>query len=468
MKIDDTRDLPVLAEVDVLVAGGGLGGIAAATASARAGAKTMLIERNSYAGGVATAGLCCSIFNCYYTADHRLAVTGIPVEIADTLAAAEGYGKKWHDHKGHIIYDVESAKRIFDRMLTDAGVAVQFGTMISGVVKRGDTLAGLIVESASGREVILAKTVIDATGETEVAHRAGAPLKTKPPWARHSLCFRFGNADIDAFVTYLEKHPGEYPEYMDVDWTFAEALAHYRDTRTFLFPHGGFMQLSVVQKAVAAGTFTRTAGVHDTLDACQMHGIAERSTMHVVTGLTDLPRGVNAHDISHAIMDGRTMAAIVADFFNKNIPGFERAFISQTADNLGIRATRWLDGDFVFTKAMRTQRTACDDRIARGAVQLDVKKHAGKDAWGVQTFTNDMFDIPYRALIPRTVDGLIIGAGRSISAEDPFLLRVMAHTMAIGQAAGTAGAVAAKSGRSVRTVDVAVVQSELVRQGVSL
>ena len=109
---EEEREVPVKKEYDVIVAGGGLGGIAAAIASSRAGAKTLLIERNSFVGGVATAGMCCSIFNCYYTSEHKLGVHGIPVEIADNLADAMGFGKKWHKHKGHVIYDVELGKLV--------------------------------------------------------------------------------------------------------------------------------------------------------------------------------------------------------------------------------------------------------------------------------------------------------------------------------------------------------------------
>ncbi len=128
---EPARQIPVRGQYDVIVAGGGLGGIAAGVASARSGARTLLVERNSFVGGVATAGMCCSIFNCFYTHDHELGSTGIAVEIADTLAEAEGYGKKWHDHKGHIIYDVESAKFHLSRMVTEASADMLFDCVIA-------------------------------------------------------------------------------------------------------------------------------------------------------------------------------------------------------------------------------------------------------------------------------------------------------------------------------------------------
>ena len=156
--IETERATPVREEVDVLVVGGGLGGVAAATAAARAGATVLLVERNTFLGGVATAGMCCSIFNCYYTGGslRRLGTSGIAVEVADALAEAEGYGRSWHDHKGHIIYDIESAKLVLQDLVAASGARMLLGALVSDVVMDGCRLQGLVVESKSGREAILA------------------------------------------------------------------------------------------------------------------------------------------------------------------------------------------------------------------------------------------------------------------------------------------------------------------------
>lgn len=104
------RSIPIRKDVDVLVVGGGLAGVSAAVAAARTGAKTLLIERNGFPGGVATAGMCCSVFNCFYTPSHELIVKGNALEFVDELARAEGPGSGWHNHKGHIIFDIERGK----------------------------------------------------------------------------------------------------------------------------------------------------------------------------------------------------------------------------------------------------------------------------------------------------------------------------------------------------------------------
>ena len=114
--------------------GGGLGGTAAAIAAARAGARTLLVERNACLGGVATAGMVCSIFNCFFTGgqERRLATHGIALEIADAFAETTGYGQKWRQHKGHIIYDLEKAKLILQEMVEKEGVKILLGTWNAG------------------------------------------------------------------------------------------------------------------------------------------------------------------------------------------------------------------------------------------------------------------------------------------------------------------------------------------------
>ena len=161
--IEPPRQIRVGDEVDVLVAGGGLGGVSAAVAAGRAGARTLLVERNGYPGGVATAGMCCSVFNCFYTPSHELVVRGNALEFVDELAKAEGPGSAWHDHKGHIIYDVERAKLALIELLEAAGVSCLFDTLIAGAIVDGNTLRGVTIESKSGREAVLAVALVVTT-----------------------------------------------------------------------------------------------------------------------------------------------------------------------------------------------------------------------------------------------------------------------------------------------------------------
>jgi hypothetical protein len=254
---------------------------------------------------------------------------------------------------------------------------------------------------------------------------------------------------------------------MDVDWTWAEALAQYRDTGTLLFPHGGGYQMDLFKQATASGALPEAVGMHDGLAACQMHAIRGLGVVHVITGFASLD-DLDIETISRAMADGKRMALTVTRFFRERVPGFQRACVIGLADDLGMRVTRWIDGDVQFTRQMKETPFRSPDAIGRGVVEKDYKKHPAENAWGCQTFTNETFDIPYGCLVPRRIEGLLMGAGRSVSSESPWLLRVMGLTMVVGQGAGAAAAVAAREGVPPRRVDVAAVQRELRQQGVEL
>ena len=445
-----------------------MGGLAAAVASSRAGAGTLLLERNTCLGGVATAGMCCSVFNCLFTRDRRLAVYGIPLEITDLLAEAGGPGQSWRRHKGHVIYDLELAKLCLDGLARRNGVQLLLETMVTHTLMENGRLAGVRFIGKGGPGTVLAKAVIDATGDSDVAYLANAPLNTVDHngFARSSYCFRMGNVDIDGFVNYFRNSPGQYPELMDIEWSLAEALSQYDDNGTFLFPHGGGMQMDILKQGIDSGELMPSIGVYDTMDATQMHGIRKTGIMHIVTGYTRID--LDTLKISQAITDGREMAHHAAGFLQKRMPGFGNAFICGFADNLGIRASRYIDGDFVFTTEMKSTPSRFPDAVGQGVVETHKKLHKAENAWSAQVFGNDVYQIPYRCMIPRNVDGLIMGSGRSVSAENPYLLRVMVTTMSVGQAAGIAAAVSAKDGAELRSLDVRKVQKELSAQGVEL
>ncbi|MGC9346774.1 MAG: FAD-dependent oxidoreductase, partial [Anaerolineae bacterium] len=328
------------------------------------------------------------------------------------------------------------------------------------------TLRGVIVETKRGREAIHAKVVVDATGDADIAARAGAPVHLREQ-GLHSLCFRLGNVDVDGFVDYFRRNPDQFPAYMDVDWSLSEALAQYDDCGTFLFPHGGGMQMKAFQRARAEGALPATIGIQDTTDACQMHALRQTGVVHVITGFTHFD-GLDPQKISRSVLDGRRMAFTLAEVYRDYIPGFAHAFVAGTAANLGVRTSRYLDGDFVFTAAMTQPGVRHPDGVGRFVGYDHVVKHPGPNAWGSQVCHTASSDLPYRCLLPKAVDGLIMGAGRSISTDNPSLLRAMAYTMVVGQAAGAAAAAAANTDTPPRCVDVALVQSALRRQGVTV
>jgi hypothetical protein len=459
------KNVPLLGEYDVIVAGGGLGGVSAAVAAAKAGAKTLLVERNGFPGGVATAGMCSSVYNPLYTPSHELVVRGNSAMFIDRLAEANGSGKNWHEHLGHIIFDTECGKVVLMQLLQEAGCDYLLDTLVTDVLMKNNRLAGIVIDSKSGKQAIKAKAVVDATGDADVAYMAGAPCNNRT--TKSSYCFRIGNVDVDKFVQYFIDNPGIFMDYMDINWSFKEALAHYRATGTFLFPHGGTLEMEIIKKAVADGRYKQEYGVFKDLDAVQMHFIRDLGTVGIVGAMTEID-ALDNRQISKALFQGKEIAYMIANYFRSLMPGFENGFIIGLADDLGVRTTRWIDGDFAFTKKMKEEQTNFEDSIGKGVVQTSEKRYEGNRSFGVQILHDTTYDIPYRCLLPKKVDGLVIGAGRSTSQENPSLLRVMAMTMVVGQGAGAAAALSAKHNTIPRDLDISTLQGELKSQGVNV
>jgi hypothetical protein len=319
---------------------------------------------------------------------------------------------------------------VLQELVENAGAELLVQAWTTGAIVDDGRVRGVIVESKSGREAIRAKVVVDSTGDADIAASAGVPLHTQEKGA-HSLCFRLGNVDVDAFVDFFRQNPGQFPEYMDVDWNLSEALAQYDDCGTFLFPHGGGMQTDAFKRARANGDLPESIGIQDTTDACQMHALRQTGVVHVITGFTHFD-GLDAERISRSVADGRRMAFTVADVYRKYIPGFADAFVAGTAANLGVRTSRYLDGDFVFTADMLKAGVRQSDAVGTLVGWEHQTKHGGANAWSAQVLHADSADLAYRCLLPRCIEGLLMGAGRSISTDNPSLLRFMVHTMGVG------------------------------------
>jgi hypothetical protein len=225
--------------------------------------------------------------------------------------------------------------------------------------------------------------------------------------------------------------------------------------------------MDAFQQARACGDLPESVGLHGTLDACQMHAIRRRGVVHVITGFVRFD-GLDVGQISRSIHDGRRMAFRMAEVYRKHVPGFENTWIVATADDLGVRTSRYIQGDFLFTAPMMQAGVRVPDAIGRVVGWDNVVKHPGKRAWAAQVLRNNSCDVPYRCLLPQNVDGLLMGAGRSVSTDSPWLLRCMVHTMVVGQGAGVAAAVAAHRETIPRDVPIEAIQTELRRQGVRL
>jgi hypothetical protein len=438
--IEPAREVRVRADVDVIVCGGGSAGAIAALAAARQGARTVLVEQHGFMGGVNTAAMVNGVGGWQYELDGTPLVRSIPLEVirrvvaegrgstdyVDKLAApldgppnyrAGGLGCYW------IRTNPEATKFVLDRMMQEAGVTVYLRATAVMPIVDGSTIRGIYMESKSGREAILAKTVVDCTGDGDIAARAGAEFEVGRPG--DGLCqpmtmmYTLGNAPPPRLhFGAPEKDPETNPLYRG---RFVGAVADARrrgiikrNPNDLLCAH---TQIHGDDRTVGAVNFTR---------------IQRRSAIDVV-------------ELTAAEMEGREQVWEALEFHRTYVPGNENAYIAFTAPHIGIRESRRIVGDYYLTgEDVRASRTF-DDGIARGIYLLDIHNPAdGKPS--MLQMLDAPYSIPYRCLLPRGLDGLLV-AGRCISGDHIALAsyRVQSHAMAIGQAAGTAAALAVAS-----------------------
>ncbi|NLS90691.1 MAG: FAD-dependent oxidoreductase [Planctomycetaceae bacterium] len=440
--------LPVAGEYDVVVAGGGLAGVAAACAAARAGAGTAMIEAQAFAGGVATATMEATMSNRFHNAAGEQVVGGRPLELVERLVALGATTPTWPRHPYHITFDIELAKLAMDMMLEEAGVDVYYGTIVTDAVMADNCVTGVVISNRSGNQVLRAKCVVDATGDADVAHYAGAPLRMGR--MTNSFMFRLGNVDFDKLVAFFQENPQEYGNGRSPARSVENMQAFY-DAGYFILEHYGDKLEKTLGDAIKSGEYSEAWGPFHDMHAFKMSGIRAKKTLNVNTGQVAVT-GIDGKELSDLLRQGRAMAHHVAAFLRKHLPGLEDSFVVHTSSMLGLRHTRWLDGAFTLTEA--TYGTSFEDAVGRGVALSKWRKES------------ELFDVPLRCMLPRTTDGLIIGSGRSTSSTPAEVLRIQPVTMIVGQGAGVSAAVAARDGVAVRNVSISRVQQALAEQGV--
>jgi ribulose 1,5-bisphosphate synthetase/thiazole synthase len=437
------RELRIAGEYDVVVAGGGLAGVSAATAAALAGAKTAIIEQQSFAGGVATATMEGTMCRHFHSRTGELVVGGRALELVECLVRMGATTKNWPSHNFHITFDIEPAKLAMDEMLEDAGVDIYYGTTVTDVLMENRTVRGPVVSNRSGNQAMRAGCVIDATGDADVAHYANAPLRKGR--SGNSFMFRLANVDMDRLVAFFRDNPEEYGIGRSVD----DMLGFY-DDGYFILEHYGDKLRKTVGEAIERGEYAREWGPFHDMHAFKMSGVRALKTLNVNTGMIriEAPDGKTLSDI---LRQGRKMAFHVASFLKGHLPGCEHSSIVHTSTMLGLRHTRWLDGEFTLTEELYGQ--PFDDAVGWGVA---LRKWCSDQ---------DIFDVPLRCMLPKDVEGLIVGSGRSTSSTPAEMLRVESVTMIVGQGAGVAAAVSVRDGVPVREVDTVRVRKALQEQG---
>jgi hypothetical protein len=299
----------------------------------------------------------------------------------------------------------------------------------------------VVFETKSGTLLVEAKVIVDCTGDGDIAARAGAEFET----GRESdgltqpmtLMFRMVGFHLDAFENYVRQNPTQ--------WRGVHGL------------------WDLVRKAAESGQLDLPR--EDIL----FFGTPHEQEVSVNSTRVGRVLGTNTFDLTCAEWEGRRQMQQVASFLKQYVPGFEHSYIAQSGVHIGVRETRRIVGEYRLTAGDLLNARQFDDVIARAAYPVDIHNPAGKGTILKPVPPGDAYDIPLRALIPKSIENLLM-AGRCISGthEAHSSYRVMPTSMATGQAAGVCAALCAKSGRGTREVDVREVQGELLRQGANL
>ncbi|MCH5173314.1 MAG: FAD-dependent oxidoreductase [Bacteroidales bacterium] len=445
-----------LGSTDVLVVGGGPAGVCAAIAAARNGARTVIAEQGNCLGGMATRGLVAPFMTCYDTTGETMVIRGLFEEVVDRMVALGGAihpslvragtpFSAWigpgHDHLTP--FDAETMKYVLDQMCSEAGVKVMFHTGFVEPLLKGTTVRGIRVLNREGLCRIAAKVVIDATGDGDVAARAGAPYtygnpdigKVQPA----TLFFHINNVDTPRLIAEVEAH---LHEFRKVDGVSYRAL-HWR-----------------VEEAEAAGEWDisrKSVNIY--------RGVREDEWAVNCTRIADVD-ATSTESLSEAEREGRRQVQEMLNFFHKYVPGCENATIKSSASTLGIRESRHIQGEYLLTADDLLQGVVPEDSILVASNSVDVHGRNGANTTEYRTVEKGRwYGLPLRSLIPAGIDGLIV-AGRAISASSDAAgaVRVMPPCMAMGHAAGIAAAIAAASGTAPRNVDAAEVRKRLLAE----
>ena len=439
--VEPQREINVFRECDVVVVGGGPAGWAAAVAAGRAGADTILVERYGHLGGMATGGLVIQLETLTDGTDFQ-PIRGVAQEISDRLQARDpstvmvpprelfgsrdpklvDYWRRRHavrqgTIRNNFTVEPEHLKFLCNEMVEEAHVKLLLHSWGTQAIVEGNRVIGIVFESKSGRQAILAKVVVDGSGDGDMFATAGAEFTTELlPDDIHSTLstdWRFGGVDMDRFERFMTEQPDQFAELM--------------------------------RRAVVAGGVTRPS----------------RTARDDVAWFNPRVRSFKQTDVEELTwveMDMRKKMIATWEFYRKNVPGFENCWILDTASQIGTRGSRMLKGAHSLTEGEWKAQQQFADAIGM----------TPSPTHNVSAETPNIV-IPYGTLVPEKMDGLL-ASGRCISV-DPMMhtmLRLISQAMVTGQAAGVAGAVAAKSGVQPRHVNIQEVQNILLEQDVVL
>lgn len=443
-RFDTLPDLPILAEIDVLVVGGGAAGVAAAETAANMGKSTYLIEKYGFCGGAAVAGLSgtiCGMFNASEdsSAEPQQVVFGFTERFRQELLKRGGvtqpqkYGKTYT-----VTHDPLIWREVADDLLMAAGVTCLFHTAVTGVIMDNDNFKGVVLESNAGRSIILAKRIIDASGDAAVIARAnlGYFYGDKGRIQNPTMFFRIGGVDMPKYLDY-------YGEDTICPTKVTENILAANLTDDYDLPRHKIWIFPTTRPNELMVNATRLAG-------------QDGRVLNVIDPV----------DFTEAEVFGRKQVRDYTRFLKRFVPGCENAYVVDTGVEVGIRQTRSIVGVKTLTNEDVVSCRKRSDGICRTPWPIEL--HSGNKP-KLHWLLDDYYDVPFATLVPQVGENIIV-AGRCLSAEHEALAsaRVTAQCFEYGHAAGIAVVKSIDENVKIRNINVDEIRSIMKQNGSAL
>jgi len=441
------RVVPVMAETDVMVVGSGPAGLAAALGAAREGVKTMLVERYGCFGGAITQVGVEGI--AWYRHEGTIDSEGVGIEFEKRAREIGGSRKEAQSQSEAL--DADVFKYVADKLVQEAGIIPILHCLAVEAVMEGDTIKGIITESKSGRQAILAKRVVDATGDADIACLAGAPYHKMPKDEIMGVSVMFSCAGVkkERFLEYVKANPSTYE-----DWSKSWKMKTTGKEDDLFSPYLIEPFNQAREDGMIPRDLTSIGGTWSTLTDA---GEATNLNMVYMLGYdcTDV------WDLTKAEIEGRYQAMLAIEALRKYVPGFENAKLRNFGMTLGTRDSRKIIGRYNMTEHDVRNQARFEDSIGIFPEFLD--------GYGVVIIptTGRYFQVPYGVMVPQKVGNLLV-AGRCVAGDkiSHAAIRSMMCCTVTGQGAGVAAAVSVKDDVTCSTVDIKRVQKALEKQRV--